>query len=1488
MMKTKIRGETVSYVRLSKDEWGNYNDDGKEVYKTYHAFVTVKNKKHTKLTIEKKYKDGSGNIYKINNVGIKVLVKLKEDIIQKEENTLITYNKNSYAWLRSDNGKILLTKNIKQAEEFLTGTDGTKTLESVPYGEYTFYEVTPGEGFSLSIQDGYNGGLPSGNGYNQQINGTIEELGEHVRIKDTTTIQPNEAKNVGEIDTNLVCISGDGYKFYFDGSKDDDKDNEANSILRYLSIENNGRKEGNKVKFYSDNELGSGSGKVNEKARNFYISYAGHGYYRLNHSGTKQFLGITNKSNPANSDICQYGFDSGDNTQLWYFEKIGQKYKIVNKALSSENKIYMARNNKTDNYGQAEVSGALRFYITAPEKNIEPATNGERTVTIEIWNRKNSLQIYKIDKTYKQDLGRENDIYLSAKLAIYARNTGKWLNIDSEGNPSETTKVSYIEITENHTAENPLKIFNLSEGNYDIYEAETPNGYNKTKQDGYMNNNNQDPNAFSLKNKWVYLKSVNIRNNGETVTAPLENIKPSNLTGKVWVDKEEPEKGAQRDNLYGSDTNDELLNGITVNLISHKDGENTRIASTTTKNINNINGTYLFERKDNGDYITYWELAYCHVEFIYDNKNYVVATPFAGDSTEQKANNSKALPNNIITEGGATLNDERTNKGELYDGNLVGAIDAEFGGKARTYIGETSGLRATLIKNNKEQEPNKQQNKLLTAFYNENNYTVENINLGLIEQLKSPMGIEEKLDAVKIIRKDENGGQYEFTYEDDKPFALADSGINQDIVKTENRTYYPYLYPTDIKYNFASDISDEYKNKVYLVYRIRVKNNNTLDYEDIYEEQYFKLTKLTNKFDNTLYEINNEDIGYEKNAAWNITGEGTAEAIVDITLRPQEAWDTYIQFRVKNDSLPDINKDNQNITTATGYHKYTRADRNWEDGNNSNWDWSKVPHREHFTENEEDTSSAIGIEWQHRDARTISGNVFEDHKNESRLNERIGNGKKDDGENGVEGVVVTLIDAQTDRIAKLYDGSLEEGENGKWQSSSSDAVFTVGADGKYELKGVIPGNYYLQFSYGNGNVTYKDLNGNDITKDIETKIDNKSIDSNLYKSTILTENASDTSKNERNWFLNNEEHSIALDSEETINKRIDKDGENIKEELNYSTIRSQEVINAKSPKMNVQFEYIYFDSEENTPKIAYSLEDKNKVYDNNLESDCTGMNFGIIERPKVDIQLDKNIENVKFTLQNSTTIINGNPNDQNVSSSLSSWADKEDEFNSTAKIELDSSLLYGSDISVTYVMVAHNESELDYATENYYKYGIIEDPEDIVKTAVTRIAEYIDNGNAKYQILSNNIIVENLDESIYLTEEAKTVNKNFDKKALVANEEGKLLTPSVKAKDGSDRETYKITVSNLLSNSDTLYGWENYSEIVGIRNKTKTPQSTSHFGSLEIKNPETDEPDDANATIILTSTTGENRDLTIYYIIVGVFILLAIGATFILKKNKHK
>lgn len=93
---------------------------------------------------------------------------------------------------------------------------------------------------------------------------------------------------------------------------------------------------------------------------------------------------------------------------------------------------------------------------------------------------------------------------------------------------------------------------------------------------------------------------------------------------------------------------------IIVNLYSNKDGTNQLIATTTT----NQNGEYEFKTKANGEKFTYWELAYCYVEFIYDNKEYIIATPFTGNDLEI---NSKAQAKEIISTGG------EHDMGELYD-----------------------------------------------------------------------------------------------------------------------------------------------------------------------------------------------------------------------------------------------------------------------------------------------------------------------------------------------------------------------------------------------------------------------------------------------------------------------------------------------------------------------------------------------------------------------------------------------------------------------------------------------------------------------------------------------------------------------------------------------------------------------------------------------------------------------------------------------------
>lgn len=724
----------------------------------------------------------------------------------------------------------------------------------------------------------------------------------------------------------------------------------------------------------------------------------------------------------------------------------------------------------------------------------------------------------------------------------------------------------------------------------------------------------------------------------------------------------------------------------------------------------------------------------------------------------------------------------------------------------------------------------------------------------------------------------------------------------QSMVAYQNsaRTFSQALYPSDIKYNFVEGREDANKFKVYVVYRISIKNNTTHNLPDLYKETALHLTSLTDTFNNYKYELNKDDIGdnavskemerWSSNnniATYNITGSGKkfeTGILRDPDYR-NNTESTYIQFKVTDQFLGDIAhlsqeekekiyEDSPSVAKSNGYHSYTRYDKNWKDKNEYS----------HRTINEEKSSASLGIIWKLADTRKISGVVFEDSKvdqleGESRKDERIGNGKLDineDGtyrENTVSDVLVSLMDAtnsETETIAKVYNGELTQGEDHKWRANSTDAIVKVKDDGSYEIPDVVPGRYYLKFTYGNGDKEYTDINGNKIK--IESKINGQGepIKSYLYKSTILTGAAkSANSDNEKTWFLesiNQGVYSVAVDNDGVITDRTKQENKETELNYDYTTKQSSSTISAKSPIMNLQFEYI-----PDTEIEAKLINDPTEP--NPLKTNCTGMSFGIIERPHVNIELEKTIKNIKLTLQNGTTIINGNPK-ENVSPSLSSIND------SNAKLELDSSYIYGSNAIVTYALSAHNRSELDYATTDYYKYGNKGDS-DPVTTTVTKIVDYLNNQNASYDNQSENVKSATLSNpGGYFYNEALEGNKNYKQTVFEPDEE---LYPEKAEIGKSSTDDYEFTVNNLLSSSDGILGWESHAEIIGIKNITLTPQSVSHFGNYVVGNKETFEPDTANATVAIYPSTGENKNMIIYYITGGALLTIALGVVLIKK-----
>ena len=1579
---------------------GDYGWNSNNSYTSDKLIYTVKNKKSTKLVINKK--DKVTNLG-IKNVGIKILVQTLEKIQYKN----VTYNAGSWLWLRQDK---TLTNNLNEADEFKTDNNGKIELSNIPYGKYYIYETTPEEGYVLSEQEGYNQSKPSteiGNFFNslteyvflgsKTINKKeyIPEIQDGIytfrsklkvnnnnlvldvpngSLKSLTSIQtytPNNSlpqmfmiKYVGngyytirslcadkyfdvangiigpgariwqydknETDAQLWRFSKNSDDSYCITSKLDNRycldiprgENKSGLPMQmYLRNNSNAQKfdlikedkqknqeslmnikEGNYEIYlnYSPNDLklavdiaNASNDKANvwlhrsnsSDAQKFTITYIGDGYYIIRNTYSKKIImtttdKATNGNNIIQDLFCIDGIRDNCNKQSgykWKFEyNSGGYYTITSKLNDETTKKYVIDacdgQRAIDQNLQNLKNGTANINLQLYENNdtiaqqfllnsidTEKITNtGETEATIVATNIRamGSITIRKFDGTYKKDLQVNDDLQLKgAEFKIYSSTKQKWVKKENNGQISYSNYTGSSAFSIENSGQ--IKIENLDYGTYYIFETKSPAGYNLKEQEGY-HRSQSGSNDIPSGEDWVALGNCTLESNNKNIVLNKSNSRYVSLSGRVWVDRPDTKEN-NYDNVYKNGSNDLLLQGITVSLI---DNRTNNVIATTNASGTDRNGEYKFTQKTDGSKLTYWELAYCYVEFTYDDRAYTLATPFVGSDVEI---NSKSQIEEVKTD-------------DLRDENLTG------NGKAITYKGPASGLSRNNIQTNASSDVSQ---RLLTGFYNTSNYTIENINLGLIEKVNAEHSVNEEIEYVKIVR-----GNYTFTYKYGKDAVIdEESKETQSAIAFQNsaRTFTQKVYPSDIKYNLAKE-ANEPEYKMYVVYKISVKNNTTHNLSDIYTEQALHLTSLTNQFDISRYELNNDDLGDEtikdEINRWRISSDSNSTAEYNISgsnkafktgIKPNSIESTYIQFKVTQDSLTNLltkSKDElesifsraPTVAKASGYHIYTRKDKNWK--NNDTYT--------HRTVNQNAKDGELFIKWKLADERTISGTVFEDTKvnqlegeeENTRKNERIGNGYLDIDNNGVfqektiSDTIVTLMNANTNETAKLYNGELTK-IGDKWKATSQDAIIKVKEDGIYSLPGMIPGRYYLKFTYGNGDTEYTDLNGNKI--EINTKINGESnpINSNLYKSTILTGNAKNaTSENEKSWFIEDigKNNSVAIDT--VISDRQKEENKNV--ELTYSTSQQNTIIDAESPIMDVQFEYVV------NPEIAHNETGK-------LNSNCTGMSFGIIERPHTNIELTKTIKNVKLTLQNGTTIINGNPKDKTVSSNLSQIDD------ANVKLELDVSYLYGSNAEVTYSLSAHNKSELNYPTEQYYKYGLIKESDIPVTTTVTKVVDYISNSNVGYDEQSDNVEIINLnseDKEKYFSEDAINGNEAYKQSILKIKEE---LMPEAANLGKSSTDDYNLTVNNLLSTSDGILGWESYSEIIGISNITLTPQYISHSGNYIARDKATSEADNADATISIYSSTGENKNLIIYFVVGTGLVIISVGI-FVIKK----
>lgn len=336
-------------------------------------------------------------------------------------------------------------------------------------------------------------------------------------------------------------------------------------------------------------------------------------------------------------------------------------------------------------------------------------------------HEKGSLKIIKTDeKTGEKLEGVTFKIYANGKGWLQKeldKNTGYYTFLSDKNKGFETAQ----EFVTDKNGERLIENLPIIEKGYVVYETKPAGDYNLKEQADSKKGYEYVEKINALKiNKAIIIKA-----NSETP----EELKVTNqrkivekLEGMVWVDVPDT-KANSADNVYKKETKDTLKEGIKVYLKS-LNGDKDLIADKNVKS--DANGHYVLTDK-NGHYefnnlnLNYADVENAYVEFEYDNNMYTLVNPLEGtDATI----NSKAKEKSMTAE---SLEDEKIKNHD-----------------AKAYPG-----RATT-------EPKK---GTLTTYYNEETYTVSNINLGLLEKIDPEYNVSEALKYVKVRMKG-----YTYTY----------------------------------------------------------------------------------------------------------------------------------------------------------------------------------------------------------------------------------------------------------------------------------------------------------------------------------------------------------------------------------------------------------------------------------------------------------------------------------------------------------------------------------------------------------------------------------------------------------------------------------------------------------------------------------------------------------------------------------------------------
>ena len=846
--------------------------------------------------------------------------------------------------------------------------------------------------------------------------------------------------------------------------------------------------------------------------------------------------------------------------------------------------------------------------------------------------------------------------------------------------------------------------------------------------------------------------------------------------------------------------------------------------------------------------------------------------------------------------------------------------------------------------------------------------TIRHMNFGMYEREQPDIAIATDIDNIEL-----NINGYAHVYKYGQRASFIQSGVPDTIdnptydaamdgfsvgVKNnagnyKNQSYVRHIYDSYIAYTEKQE--GDNRLKVYVTYKIAVKNESS---------SLVTKVSLRNYADARYGSINKSYVDDESNVVnWTKTevnnelNKWTTNGVINRTIPSGECMYVYLQYELKRDAILEmvqLDKNNdqgmqlkENTTEINAYEVFDR--------NNSYYggiDKDSAPGNirySQFITYEDDTDAAPNIEFKRKSSKMIDGLVFEDNPefgDKQKLHtkeERIGNGQYDEGENTVKDVKVEIIDVnnsnETANVYKITD-------NG--EVTEDKAIEITGDNGKYVFEGLIPGQYQIKYTYGNYENKQTIIKGeSDIqvtTQDYKSTIVNsdkfkdviENSDESLQANFDIVKNSSalwywyeKTDKNSTTEQIYNEYSKSSSAVDDYIQRQ--KINDNLKD-INYKVKTDYE------NKQDKDLQYMT----SNTGTMDLAVEDyQNQSTDFGYDSDYLTrdrkyeLKFGIIERPRQSLQVNKEIDNICLTLSNGQILAQGDPRKDNMN--YVTYPDS-----GPLKIEVDSEIVEGATLDIDYKISVENRSELDYNTIGYYRYG--EDKNSLVIIESNSIiADYadeklsitydIDEENSEFVYYDTNSnktkwnIVTNTSETNSLAG-ISIDSKVYDS---IKNRKNNAVKQITQAINPGEVTRMNLKAKKLLSNlSSEDFIFDNYVEFIQVSNsigrfygeidtneswKLRTPgnfdinstQDTnecdnSNYGRYENKNThikiDENDPGENNnnnnngknpprdAKLVIVPPTGENIGTVVIYSLIGVLALIVLSSGIILIKKK--